>query len=172
MSRHHKLDVFPVPERALYINETDIADITAYDVPDDNKYRTEEEWQTKEFSQEDNVRIYVPLDLNKSAILRRLWRIGYQLGDPTEYNELAYWEEVQRIISQLEIYDQVWCTREGTFHDELDEHFHSMHGRELVEAILEQLEKWEENSSAECFPYDEIDDLEDSYLISKEHPWK
>ncbi len=58
MSIHHKLDIYPEPEKVLYINEVAIADNTA----DQLSYDEE---------QPDNVRIYVPLDLNHRAIIRR-----------------------------------------------------------------------------------------------------
>lgn len=33
------------------------------------------------------------------------------LGEPTESNEQVYYSGVRKIITQLEIYDQVWVVR-------------------------------------------------------------
>ncbi len=112
MSEHHNLDVAPVPEKVLYINETGIADESTYDLLKGKK----------DMDEEDNVRIYIPLDLNQSAILRRLNETGYRMEEPTEANECSYSSEVSKIISQLEIYDQVWFVREGISPKEPGEH--------------------------------------------------
>ncbi len=161
MSIHHSLDISPVPEKVLYINETTIADTTTYN-------QSKDKLDTME---DDNVRIYVPLDLNQSAILRRLEMTGYRLGKPTVRNEAAYDEEWRKIITQLEIYDQVWCVREANFPNEPDEHWHSRHATELVEKILDLADDWAEKSAAEYFPFENIDALEEEYKITREHSW-
>lgn len=159
MSIHHDLDIRPKPEKVLYINEVEIVDRTA------NAYEKDEK-------QEDNVRIYIPLDLNHKAIIRRLAQIGEKFGYPTDGNEFDYSCEVGRIIAQLEIYDQVWYVWERNCADSPEEKHHSQHGKALVEEMLDILEGWEENSCAECFPYDQIDELEEEYGIAREHHWK
>ncbi len=158
---HHNLDISPTPENVLYINETLIADESFY-------YYTSE---CDDLKEEDDVRIYIPMDLNQSAILRRLYLIGCNLGDPTEANEPDYWTKTQQIIAQLEIYDQVWYVRERNYPDEPGEHDHSKHARALVEQILDILEVWALNSSVELFPYDEINELEETYGITRSHEW-
>ena len=71
---HHDLDIHPIPEKVLYINDLSIAD-TAFG------YETKKQHQKaltgKNHSDggilaDDNVRIYVPLDLNADQILSRL----------------------------------------------------------------------------------------------------
>ncbi len=73
---HHQLDPYPDPKdkEALFVNEPWIADKTRleYDIDCDiDKKR-------------DNVRIFVPIDLNKEAILRRLDRIIYHYEEANE----------------------------------------------------------------------------------------
>lgn len=160
MSIHHNLDVHPEPERVLYINETEIADNSICETNYDDQ------------EQPDNVRVYIPLDLNHSAIIRRMGQIGLRNGYPTERNEFQYVSDMQKIITQLEIYDQVWFVREKNDVDSPEKKHHSLHGKKLVEEMLNILEQWEENSAAECFPYDEIDELEEEYGIVREHHWK
>lgn len=66
-------------------------------------------------------------------------------------------------------YDQVWYVRERHYADSPEDKHHSQHGKRLVEEILDILEQWEENGIAECFPIDQIDELEEEYEIVKEH---
>ena len=92
MSTHHTLDVHPIPEKVLFVNETQLADPT----------------ELPAGSPPDNIRIYIPLDLNHDAILRRLNGIYRRYGELTESNEFSISSEVYNLISQIEIYDQVW----------------------------------------------------------------
>lgn len=62
---------------------------------------------------DDNVRIYVPMDLNADKIMWRLYRIYMALDDPDYHNELEFSTAVGIIVSQLEIYDQVWVVRDA-----------------------------------------------------------
>ena len=62
---------------------------------------------------EDNVRVYIPLDINENAILRRLHHIFWKYGDVSEANEAPFCSEVETLVSQVEIYDQVWFARDG-----------------------------------------------------------
>ena len=61
---------------------------------------------------DDNVRIYVPMDLNADTIMWQLHSLFSTHGYPTESNESAYSSGVGKIITQLEIYDQVWSARD------------------------------------------------------------
>ncbi len=54
MSKHQSLDISPVPENVLFINETNIADASIYDMLKD---RTDQ-------MEDDNVRICIPLTVN------------------------------------------------------------------------------------------------------------
>ena len=48
------------------------------------------------------------MDLNKDAILRRLDNIIELYGEAREDNEIKFSIDMGMIISQLEIYDQIW----------------------------------------------------------------
>lgn len=82
---HHDLDIYSVPEKVLYINELGIADMAFY-------YDTEEQHQKALTGRtctnggilpDDNVRVYVSLDLNAAQILNRLQQI-YQIMESTD----------------------------------------------------------------------------------------
>ena len=62
----------------------------------------------------DNIRIYVPLDLNKDAILRRLDSIIFHYGEANEANEFNFAQDVEMLISQIEIYDQTYTRKSGS----------------------------------------------------------
>ena len=57
------------------------------------------------------MRVYVPLDLNKATILRRLHRIIHQYGKANEGNEMVFSMNVNILINQIEIYDQILYVR-------------------------------------------------------------
>lgn len=119
MSLHHALDVEPVSEKALYVHESDLADPSQADVPVASKAQGKpldrrERLQLELRSQpEDNVRVYIPLDINEDAILRRLHHIFWKYGEVSEANEAPFRSEVETLVSQVEIYDQVWFVRDG-----------------------------------------------------------
>ena len=98
MSTHHMLDIAPIPEKVLYINEPWLIDSSF-----DGMEKVSEEPD----SNPDNVRVYLPLDLNAEAILRRLRYVIYRYGEANEANESNYGADVNRLVSQIEIYDQV-----------------------------------------------------------------
>ena len=60
---HHRLDPYPIPKERtpFYVNEPWLADKTLLELPPDRESDRKE----------DNVRIYIPMDLNREAILRR-----------------------------------------------------------------------------------------------------
>jgi len=130
---HHDLDVHPIPKQPYYINEPELIDpsLCYHDperkIPEDElkaykaaqKYEDLRRFHKYPEAADDNIRVYIPMDLNAEAILRRLDEIIGKCGAASEYNESDYSSEVNRIISQLEIYDQVWFCRElkdGTSH--------------------------------------------------------
>ena len=104
MSTHHMLDIAPIPEKVLYINEPWLIDASF-----DGMEKVSEEPDPNP----DNVRVYLPLDLNAEAILRRLRYVIYRYGEANEANESNYGADVNRMVSQIEIYDQVWRIRDG-----------------------------------------------------------
>lgn len=60
-------------------------------------------------------------------------------------------QDVEMLISQIEIYDQIWYVRHMPKDGE-----HSMEARNLVEEIPD--------GGAECFPFEVIDRLKEEYL--------
>ena len=92
------------------------------------------------------MRIYIPLDLNKDAIIRRLG------------NESEFRVDVNLLIYQIEIYDQVWYVRHMP-----KEGRHSKESIELVEAFVKKLEDIPDGCT-ECFPFETIDELKKEYL--------
>ena len=68
---HHDLDIHPIPEKVLYINDLTIADTAAYyeTRKQHQKALTGENRANGGILPDDNVRIYVPLDLNANQIL-------------------------------------------------------------------------------------------------------
>lgn len=146
----HRLDPYPIPKEKtpLCINEPWLIDKSLLEYPP----RREPD------EKEDNVRIYIPMDLNREAILRRLDRVIAQYGEATEENEMDFSVDVGMIISQLEIYDQVWFVRHMPHKGE-----HSREAKELVMEIIARLEEIPDGC-AECFPFDTIDELKQEYL--------
>ena len=147
---HHVIDPYTLPKdkQALYINEPWLVDKTLLELP--IHPNPEEE--------NDNIRVYVPLDLNKEAILRRLDRLIVQYGEANEYNESEFSVDVDRLVSQVEIYDQIWSIR----HMPED----GKHSTEAVELIKEFVERLKDipDGCAECFPFETIDELSREYL--------
>ncbi|MGO5209199.1 hypothetical protein ACTQ41_06290 [Bacillota bacterium LCP21S3_D8] len=147
---HHRMDPYPMlqDKTPLYINEPWLIDKSLLEYP---QHREPEE-------QPDNVRIYIPMDLNQEAILRRLDRVIAQYGEATEENEMEFGIDVGMIISQVEIYDQVWFIRHMP-----KEGKHSQEGIAVVREIITRLEEVPDGC-AECFPFETIDELKQEYL--------
>ena len=120
---HHRLDPYPIPKdkTPLCINEPWLIDKSLLEYPP----RREPD------EKEDNVRIYVPMDLNRAAILRRLDRVIAHNGEATEENEMEFSVDVGMIVSQVEIYDQVWFVRHVPEKGE-----HSNEAKELVGKVV------------------------------------
>ena len=55
----------------------------------------------------DMIRVYVPLDISPDLIRWILYEVYDLLGSPTENNEYLYRYEIDRLITQLEIYDRI-----------------------------------------------------------------
>lgn len=150
---HHILDVYPEPREKAQriINESWLIDKTI-DIDPDKRTPTEDE--------PDNIRIYVPLDLNRRAILRRLDNIIARYnGEATEDNEMAFWLDVERLFLQVEVYDQYWYVR----HIPKDRK-HSAEATELVKEFIARLEEIQDLDS-ETFPFDIIDALKEEFQI-------
>ena len=162
----HKLDCKPIPENVLYINELNLVDSLPYETNIEmEKALTGKRKKEGGVLPDDNVRIYVPIDINADAIMRRLHLLFVTMDYPTEDNESAYSLAVRRIISQLEIYDQVCVTRnfENSVQKELVGVRHSREGIELAKRIADYLE--ENDGTAELFPWDEIEELRKEFWL-------
>ena len=164
---HHKLDIHPIPENVLYVNELSLAGKMPYETKKDY----EEALSGKRKAEggilpDDNVRIYVPMDLNLENIMWQLRSVYELLGYPTESNEFLYSIEVRKLISQLEIYDQVCVTRKvGQVVQKEDGGVrHSQQGIKLARKMIEYLE--DNEGSAECFPYDEVEELKKMFWLA------
>lgn len=159
------LDIHPIPEKVLYINMRWIFGTKLLWVK-----RTKKAASGKTIAQggilpDDNVRIYVLMDLNADKIMWRLYRIYMVLDDPDYHNETEFSTAVGIIVTQLEIYDQVWVARDAAHAVQKSEGgvYHSQKGIELAKKIIEYLE--ENEGCAECFPYETIDKLKDEFIF-------
>ena len=150
----HTLDNHPIPEeQALFINEPWLVDDYLFQYG---------KWEREPDLAFDNVRIYVPLDLNREAILRRLRLICSRYGDVDWKNESDFSCEVDQLVCQIEIYDQVCksrhpITREGRALK------HSAEGVLLVREVIRILQEVGDSGEGETFPYGTIEELEKEY---------
>ena len=153
------LDIAPIPEKVLYINEPWLIDVSF-----DGMEKVSEEPDPDP----DNVRVYLPLDLNAEAILRRLRYVVYRYGEANEANESNYSADVYRLVSQIEIYDQVWRIRDGDMTVGKDGRIrgHSRKAIQLVREFVGILEKIPDGC-AELFPFELIDELNKEYLVAE-----
>ena len=147
---NHRIDPYPIPKDKdpIYINEPCLIDKSLLDDPVSEDPDPEE----------DNIRIYVPLDINRKAILRRLDRVIVHYGECTEDNETEFWQDVAMIISQIEIYDRIKYIRHMP-----EEGKHSEEGIELVMEVVARLKNIPDGCS-EIFPFDTIEELTREYL--------
>lgn len=163
---HHKLDIHPIPEEVLYVNDLSLIGALTYETKDDmQKAVTGKKKSEGGILPDDNVRIYVPMDLNADGIMSRLYALYASLGCPTECNESAYYSCVRKIITQLEIYDQILVVRkvEESIQKANGGERHSRKGIELAGQIVNYLE--ENEGTAECFPYDEVEELRETFWL-------
>jgi hypothetical protein len=163
---HHKLGIHPFPTDVLYVNELSLAGKTPYETKQDmDKALIGRKKLNGGILPDDNVRIYVPMDLNVDIIMWQLYSLHSTLGYSTERNESVYCSGGGKVISQLEIYDQVWAARnlEDTVQKEDGGVRHSHQGIELAKQIVKYLEEIE--GTAECFPYDGIQELREVFWL-------
>ena len=67
---YHNLDIYPIPEEVLYINELSLAENVPYETKDTmEKAVTGKCVRDSGILPDDNVRIYVPMDLNADIIM-------------------------------------------------------------------------------------------------------
>ena len=110
---------------------------------------------------EDNIRIYIPFDINKSAIIRRLFDLIDRYVEANEDNEFNFSSDVDALVSQIEIYDQVWSVKHMQ-----EEGSRSKEAIELVEEFIERLEEIPDGG-AELFPFELIEKLREQYFVIK-----
>lgn len=152
---HHDLDIDPIPKdsRPLFINEPWLIDRSL-------QWIQETGYDSTPLSDDDNIRVYLPMDICKSSILRRLADVISHYGPATESNELDFSYDVNSLISQIEIYDQVWFVRHCPKHGR-----HSAEAVDLVKEFVNKLEDIQVHD-AELFPYDTIVELKKEYLMT------
>ena len=100
---HHNLDIYPIPKdkSPMFINEPYLIDQSLLS---DSLIIQDE-------LNEDNIRVYIPLDINREAVLRRIKMIIEKYGEANKENEAAFQLEIETIIAHIEIYDQIWFVR-------------------------------------------------------------
>ena len=160
MSTQHIIDTKPVPDgtELLVVNEPWLADFSSAWMPS---------WKGGPEGVADNVRIYVPLDLNARAILRRLKHVISIYGEANEENEMSFSLDAERLVDQIEIYDQVWLKRHPGQEPGTDGKRHSEEAKGLVRRFIAELEAIPDGC-AECFPFDMIEELKQEYLQPEE----
>lgn len=144
-----------LPDNPMFINAPELSDRV---YPGDD-YPVSE--------QSDMIQVYVPLDISAQLITIRLYEIYDRLGYPTESNEFDYWYEIGRLITQLEIYDQVMIKRGEPINPETQ---HSLAATETAVKIIEKLTK--ESGTAETYPNDRVEDIKEKLLCSRTQPEK
>ena len=146
----HSLDPWPIPKEKspLYINEPWLIDPSL----------TCDLVNTQDELMADNIRVYIPLDINKEAVLRRIKRIIARYGEANEDNEIDFQMDIEAVIAQIEIYDQVWYVRNMPSKGK-----HSLEATELVKEVISLLREIPDGC-AELFPFETIDALERAFL--------
>ena len=140
MINFNKLETQPDREEVLYLNNPVLVDPTLCDIPE-------------HVPEDGTFRIYIPLDLSPSEILRRLRFVIRQYGEANEENEFSFSNDVNQIIRQIEIYDSILYSKTKE------------HCTNLVKDFIEELERIPDGC-AECFPFDAIDELKQDWGIS------
>ena len=150
---HHNLDAHPIPKEKmpLFINEPWMID-------DSLQWIQQTGYDPAPLPDDDNIRVYIPMDICKSSILRRLDYIIKYYGAATEANEMDYSYDVVNLISQIEIYDQVWFVRHMPKQGK-----HSLEAIELVKEFVKKLENIEDGC-AELFPFSTIEKLKHEFI--------
>ena len=161
MSDHHPLDVWPLPreQKPMFINEPWLIDDSIY-------FESAKQMMSLREPEDepDNRRVYIPLDLNKAAFLRRLDHVLNKYPDITWRNESNVRSEVRSILAQIEIYDQLWFVREGNFKTD-ENHMICGHSKHATDVIKEFISRLEIVDTCEDFPYDIIDELKKEYSL-------
>jgi len=176
-AEHHNLDIKPIPEQVLFINEPEITGMFCGCGPEylpdwERLYRANQSTDNASWyagQSPDHVRVYVPLDLSKDCILAYFRAVLACFQRADERNEMEFSSSIEQVITRLEIYDQVWFVRErskpwkddGAFPDDpAQAPRHSRHAAEIARVIVDELLQVAQNGcTAELFPYQSIDML-------------
>ena len=139
-------DPYPLPKdkAPLFVNDPSLTD------------RTLPEGINSEISYtaaEDNVRVYVPMDLSKEAFLRRIDKIINRYGEANEANEFDFSFEIEQVIAEIEIYDRIWYLRHMP-----EEGDHSSEGKSVISEVIAKLEEIPDGCT-ETFPFELIAEL-------------
>lgn len=94
---HHDLDIDPIPNESkpLFINEPWLIDRSF-------QWIQETGYDPTSLPDNDNIRVYLPMDICKSAILRRLADVISHYDPAAEANEMDFSYDVNTLISQIE----------------------------------------------------------------------
>ena len=84
--------------------------------------------------------------------------IFWKYGDVSEANEAPFRSEVETLVSQVEIYDQVWFVRDGDSGN---------HHSGKATAIVKEMCLWlvEHPGCGETFPMDLVEELRREYQL-------
>lgn len=164
---HHTLDIHPFPKDVLYINEFELVDVVnTYD--SQKKHDKALSGKCKKEGgvlPDDNVRIYVPIDLNADYIINRLRDILASFGSPSENNESALTVEVGKLVAQLEIYDQACTVRnlKNAYRNTPDSDLHCTQGKELAKNFIAVL--MENEWTGDSFPYNIVNGVREAFGV-------
>ena len=103
---HHTLDEFSIPKekQPIFINEPWLIDRSL-------DWIMETGYTAEPLPDEGNIRVYIPMDISKESILRRLAWIFQKNGAVSFWkNESDFSSDVDRLVSQIEIYNQYWLS--------------------------------------------------------------
>jgi len=147
---HHNLDIYPIPKdkSPMFINEPYLIDqslLCDSSVLQDDLH-------------EDNIRVYIPLDINREAVLRRISIIIEKYGEANEENETAFQMDIETIIAHIEIYDQILFVRNMPSKGK-----YSLEGIKLVNEVILLLKEIPDGC-AELFPFETIEALENEWI--------
>ncbi len=160
----NKIEDHPIPEDVFYVNDINLVGGIQYElIADYEKAKTGKTIKEGGILPDDNIRIYIPLDLNSDSIMAELEYLYYSLGEVSENNEFVYCSGVRKIIKKLEIYDQAMLKSKKSKAVKKGEIFHSIKGIKLAKDIVKYLAY--NDGCAELFPYDEIDKLNKEYSL-------
>lgn len=162
----HDLDIKPISEDILFVNDLTFLAPDIYESYEELAKATKGETvKNGGLLPEDNVRIYLPLDLNADSIMTQLRVVYLELGSPTEETESAFCSRVRYIIRQLEVYDQVMVSR--NIGDAIQMApggvYHSKNAIDLAKRMVDLM--LEDEGCAECYPYDFVEELKEEFGI-------